>query len=132
MVEQSNEVLQSLLIVDDDAALCDTFERILQRYNYGTFKAKGGAEGLELYRAHANDIDLVLLDLTMPGVGGVEVFREMRSLRPDVRSILMSGYNEHDATQRFVGKGLAGFISKPFLITDLLTRIEEALDQAGA
>ena len=73
----------------------------------------------------------MLLDLTMPGVGGVEVFREMRSLRPDVRSILMSGYNEQDATQRFVGKGLAGFISKPFLITDLLTRIEEALDQAG-
>ena len=44
----------------------------------------------------------------------------------------MSGYNEQDATQRFVGKGLAGFISKPFLITDLLTRIEEALDQARA
>ena len=74
----------------------------------------------------------MLLDLTMPGVNGIEVFREMRSLRPDVRSILMSGYNEQDATQRFVGKGLAGFISKPFLITDLLTRIEEALDQARA
>lgn len=118
---------RTVLIVDDDVAVRDTVQRILERYNYRTLKADQGDEGLRLYREHADEIVLVLLDLTMPGIDGVDVFREMRSMRPDVRSILMSGYNEQDATQRFVGKGLAGFLPKPFLVDDLLSKVEEVL-----
>ena len=97
--------------------MCDTAQRILERYNHKTLKAHGGTEGLRLYREHADEIALVLRDLTMPGMDGVEVFRQMRSMRPDARSIPMSGYNEQDPTQRFVGKGLAGFMPGPFLLT---------------
>jgi two-component system cell cycle sensor histidine kinase/response regulator CckA len=63
---------------------------------------------------HNEEIVCVLLDLTMPHMNGVEAFRGMRRIKPGVKVVLDSGYNEQDATQRFAGKGLAGFIQKPY------------------
>jgi len=65
------------------------------------------------------DICFVLLDLTMPHMDGEQCFRELRLLDPTVRVIMSSGYNEQDVTQRFVGKGLAGFIQKPYRLSEL-------------
>ena len=65
----------------------------------------------------------MLLDLTMPDMDGVETFQRLHQLDPRVKVILMSGYNEQDATQRFVGRGLAGFMSKPFLVSDLVDAV---------
>ena len=69
----------------------------------------------------------VLLDLTMPRMDGVEAFREMRLRRPEVPVLLMSGYNEQDAIQRFTGKGLAGFVRKPFETKSLAEKIATAI-----
>ena len=65
--------------------------------------------------------------MTMPHMDGEECFRELRHLDPTVRVLLTSGYNEQDATERFVGKGLAGFIQKPYRPADLLSKVEEVL-----
>ena len=65
-----------------------------------------------MFREHADEIVGVLLDLTMPHMDAEEAFREMRRLRPGIPVILCSGYNEQEATQRFAGKGLAGFVQK--------------------
>ena len=69
-----------------------------------------------------------MLDLTMPHMDGVETFREIRQVKPDAAVILMSGYNQQEAVQHFTGKGLAGFIQKPFPIATLLGRVREVLD----
>ena len=66
------------------------------------------------HAAHADEITCVILDLTMPHVDGEECYRELRRIRGDVRVILSSGYNEQEIAQRFAGKGLAGFIQKPY------------------
>ena len=66
----------------------------------------------------------------MPHLDGVETFREMRRLDPDVKVILSSGYNEQDSTQHFVGKGLAGFIQKPYNIAALRNKLKEALSDS--
>jgi CheY-like chemotaxis protein len=66
---------------------------------------------------------LVLLDLTMPGLEGQEVFRQIRHLRPEVPVVLMSGYNEQEAVAHFTGKNLAGFLQKPFTLEELAHRL---------
>jgi CheY-like chemotaxis protein len=71
---------------------------------------------------------LVLLDMTMPRMDGEETFRELRRIRPNVRAILSSGYNEQTATSRFAGKGLAGFIQKPYTLEQLTSEIRRVLE----
>ena len=83
----------------------------------------------ETFRTHADEIVCVLLDLTMPRVDGEEAFRELRRIRPDVTVVLCSGYNRQDATQRFAGKGLAGFIQKPYNTLELTKKLMEVLPQ---
>lgn len=84
-------------------------------------------EAVKVFLEHADEIACVLLDLTMPHMDGEEAFREIRRLRPGVKVVLCSGYNEQDATQRFAGSGLAGFIQKPFTLGTLKATLVEIL-----
>jgi CheY-like chemotaxis protein len=79
------------------------------------------------FRAHVDEIRAVLLDMTMPHVNGQEVFKRMRRIRKDVPIILSSGYNEQDAIARFSGRGLAGFIQKPYQIHVLTKKLSQIL-----
>jgi CheY-like chemotaxis protein len=88
--------------------------RPLQRRGCRTLEAKDGREALEVFRQFANEITLVLLDLTMPYMNGEEVLRELQIIVPDVRVLLSSGFNEVGAVRRFTGKGLADFLQKPY------------------
>jgi DNA-binding NtrC family response regulator len=72
----------------------------------------------------------VLLDLTMPILGGEQCFRELRRIRKDVVVVLSSGYNEQELIARFAGKGFAGFIQKPYRLEYLNTKLQEALKKA--
>jgi PAS domain S-box-containing protein len=118
----------TILIVDDDEGVLDVAKTMLQRNGHTVLTAVDGRQGVELYRRHADEIDLVLLDMTMPQMDGEEAFGELRRIRSDVRVILSSGYSEQDATNRFAGKGLAGFIQKPYRSAKLLDKVREALD----
>ena len=69
---------------------------------------------MALVQEHRSAVALVLMDMTMPKMNGEEAFRAIRSLEPTLPVILCSGYNEQEAVQRFLGKGLAGFLQKPF------------------
>jgi PAS domain S-box-containing protein len=105
---------QIVLIVDDEEAVRSTARNTLQRRGYRTLDARDGREGLEVFRQFAHEIALVLLDLTMPYMNGEEVLRELKIINPDVRVLLSSGFNEVEAVRRFTGKGLAGFLQKPY------------------
>jgi FixJ family two-component response regulator len=74
----------------------------------------------------------VLLDLTMPRLGGAEAFSQIRAIRPAMPVVLMSGFNEADASGRFGGKGLAGFLEKPFSPQDMRRVVEDALRPGAA
>jgi signal transduction histidine kinase/CheY-like chemotaxis protein len=103
------------LIVDDEETILEIAGMILEEMGFELLKASDGQQGVELFQQHHEAIALVLLDMTMPKMDGVEAFREMQRIDPKVKVILSSGYNEQDATNRFAGKGLAGFIQKPYL-----------------
>ena len=117
----------TILIVDDEEAICDVGKAMLEHLNFDVLTALDGREGVKVFREHAGEIACVLLDLTMPNMNGEQTFRELRRINAHARVILSSGYNEQDATQHFTGKGLAGFIQKPFTIATLGEKLREVL-----
>jgi len=117
----------TVLIADDEEVVCAVARQMLERLGFSVLTAPDGREAMKVLREHADEIVCVLLDLTMPHLDGEETFREMRRRHPDVRVILCSGYNEQDATQRFAGKGLAGFIQKPFNMAVLKEKLIDVL-----
>ena len=118
----------TVLVVDDEASVLEVTTKMLGRCGLVTLTARDGIEALEIFRDRRDDISLIILDMTMPRMDGEETFRELRALAPDVRVILTSGYNEQDATNRFVGKGLAGFMQKPFTLGGLRRRLQELME----
>ena len=117
----------AVLVVDDEETVRTLAKRMLERTGFSVFLAADGVEGVNVFRNHADEIGCILLDLTMPHMDGEEAFRELRKLRDDVPIIMSSGYNEQEVTQRFVGKGLAGFIQKPYERLALLNTIRQVL-----
>jgi len=117
-----------VLVVDDEASIRSVAALMLENAGYKTLQAADGIEGVEALKAHRDEVDCVLLDMTMPRMGGEEAFTEMRRIRPDLRVVLSSGYNQQTATQRFTGKGLAGFVQKPYTPDNLLIALDKVLN----
>ncbi len=101
------------LVVDDEADVRELVEIMLGRFGFQVLAAEDGNQGVEAFRKHADQIDVVLLDLTMPGMGGEEALAEIRRIRPDQRVVLMSGYNEEFVASRFAD-AISSFVQKPF------------------
>jgi PAS domain S-box-containing protein len=114
----------TILVVDDEDVVRQTARHTLQRYGYQVVLASDGAEAVECYRGRPDAISLVLLDLTMPVMSGEETLGHLQTVNPRVRVLLTSGYNEIEAVQRFAGKGLAGFIQKPYTASALAQKVK--------
>jgi CheY-like chemotaxis protein len=113
----------TILLVDDEENVLALAARMLENLGFTALTAADGVQAVELYRERRKEIDLVLMDLTMPRMDGAEAFDELRRLDPDVRVILASGYAMDDMSSRFGGKKPSAFIEKPFT----LDRLREAL-----
>jgi len=116
----------TVLVIDDEETVLDVTRKILEKLGFDVKTACDGFAALELFRQHADSIDVVILDLTMPKMGGEEALRNLHRIRADVPVILTSGYNEQEVSSRFVGKGLAGFIQKPFQTSSLIRVLRDA------
>ena len=118
------------LIVDDEETVRTVAARMIVRLGFNVLLAADGREAMEKFRADPARFAFVLLDLTMPHLDGEETFRQMRQLNPGVRVILTSGFNQQEAINRFTGKGLAGFIQKPFELSNLTQIIGTVVGKA--
>ena len=121
-----------MLVIDDDETVRMVTSLMLESYGFQVLTAADGQAGVELYRTHAAQIRAVVLDYTMPLMDGEEVFHEVRRIRPAARVLLVSGYNELDATNRFAGKGLAGFLQKPFTCEIFKDKLRSILPECEA
>ena len=121
-----------VLVADDDDAVRLVCERALTRVGYRVTPARDGAEAVARFAEEPTAFDAVVLDLTMPELGGTEVFAQLKAMRADVLVILMSGYNEHEAVAHFARDGLAGFLAKPFSTQDLVAAVDAVLAPASA
>ncbi|MDX8410061.1 MAG: response regulator [Mariprofundales bacterium] len=117
----------TVLVIDDDETVREILAAMLEMLGFSVLSAEDGDVGIACYQKQPQAIDLVITDLTMPHMGGEEVFTELRRCNPAARVILCSGYDEADASLRFSGKGLAGFLHKPFKMEDLRRITHQAL-----
>ena len=127
----SNEGGGTVLLVDDEDAVRDIGMRLLEQAGFAVVGAADGCEAVDYYREHCDDISCVLLDLTMPRMGGEETFQELRKIRDDVRVVLSSGFTEQEVVGRFAEEGICGFVQKPYRFEELVAEVEAAA-RAGA
>lgn len=117
----------TILVVDDEEMVRDLCKSMVERFGYRVLTAADGVEAIAVFREHGQEISCVILDLTMPKKDGMATFDELLSIREDVKVIISSGYDEQDISQRFLGKGLAGIIKKPYQLESLGNELKKVL-----
>jgi PAS domain S-box-containing protein len=128
----SGEILRgkgTLLLVDDENIILEVLEKTLTYTGYRVITAQGGEEAVEVYKKNQEQIDLVLLDMIMPGMNGGKVFDLLREINSEVKVILSSGYSIAGEASKIMARGCNGFIQKPFGIKELSQKIREILDK---
>jgi len=108
----------TVLLVDDEETIREIGSEMLRELGFQVVTANNGRHALEIFRER-DDISIVILDLTMPQMDGEQAFKELRRIRPGIRVIMSSGYNEQEVTQKLAGEGLAGFIQKPYKLSTI-------------
>jgi PAS domain S-box-containing protein len=117
----------TVLVVDDEEVIRDVASRLLQVLGFQAILAREGEEAVARLQESGANIRLILLDLTMPRMGGEETFRQLIRVRPDIPIILMSGYPEPEVMGRFSETGLAAYLQKPFRLPALVEVIRRVL-----
>ncbi len=117
-----------ILLVDDEPSILETGAALLQRLGFEVRTARDGQEAVECLEADPGGLDAVLMDLTMPRLDGREAFLRLRALRPDLKVILTSGYDERESLRDLAGQGLAGFLQKPYRFQELSAALQAALN----
>lgn len=116
-----------VLLVDDEEMVLRLTGTILERNGYRVITALNGHIGIEQVRDYREQLALVILDLVMPVMGGVQAFAGIKAIAPRLPVILMTGYDPHESAGRFEEGALAGFIHKPGLVPDLLRTVKAAM-----
>ena len=119
---------ENILLVDDEPNVLAVGKAILESLGYSVYAAKNGKEALALYKEKMSEIDLIVLDMIMPGFSGSKLFDCIRELNPSARVILSSGYSLNGQARQIMNRGCDGFIAKPFSITDISRKIREVLE----
>ncbi len=123
----------TILVVDDEQFITEITKEWLDELGYQVIEAPSGTAAVEIYRENRRTIDLVILDVVMPGMDGGETFERLQAIDPDVRVLLTSGYGYNKRAEEIVRRGCLGFISKPYNIIQLSEKIDKILGQsAGA
>lgn len=122
----------TVLVIDDEELVRGMAKQALEHYGYSVLLAEDGGRGVEAFRREADRIKCVVLDMTMPVMSGEETLARIRAVRSDIPVILSSGFNEVEAVRRFEGKGLAGFLQKPYQVATLAKTVKSVLGNWGA
>jgi CheY-like chemotaxis protein len=122
-------VAKTVLLVDDEEIIIGVGRQMLEKLGFSVLTAKNGKEALDVYKNHQNNIDIVVLDMIMPGMGAAETYDELQSLNPTIKVLLSSGYGADQQTSELLGRGFSGFIQKPFNMQSLSEKIAEILNR---
>ncbi len=120
---------ETILLVDDETTIIDVCEEMLSTLGYNILTANNGRDALKIYEGNKGKIDLVILDMIMPGFSGSETFEQLRLIDPEVRVMLSTGYIISDQVKNLMAKGCRGFIQKPFHMEELSEKIREVLEK---
>ena len=116
-----------ILVVDDEELLRDVACKLLKHLGYQVVTCEDGLQACEYYERHQREVDLVIVDMIMPKVGGAECFRSLKKINPDVRAVLSTGYSLNETAQQLLDEGMVGFIQKPYQLSQLSEVMAKAL-----
>ncbi len=119
----------TVLLVDDEAMVLDVGVKVLERLGYTVLQAKGGREAVGVYEQNQDKIDMVILDMIMPDIGGGETYDKIKVINPNVKILLSSGYSIDGQAKEILARGCNGFIQKPFTMKELSQNISKVLDK---
>jgi DNA-binding response OmpR family regulator len=120
---------EAILLLEDEDRLRNVAERLLKKVGYRVLAAPDGAQGLALYRAHRAELDLVVTDLMMPRLGGMQLYEMLRLEGETVKVLFMSGYPEQLLRERASRDAAVAFVTKPWTVNELLKEIRALLDR---
>ncbi|MDY6954904.1 MAG: response regulator, partial [Thermodesulfobacteriota bacterium] len=126
---QVSQGTETVLLVDDEVMIMEVGKEMLTALGYTVIEAENGKEAVELYKGNMDKIDMVILDLIMPGMGGGEVYDRLQEMDPKVRVLLSSGYSKDDWANEIIERGCHGFIQKPFNVEELSSKLREILER---
>ena len=119
---------ETVLLVDDQDMILTVGEEMLKAIGYEVVTAQDGTEAVDIYKTRGKEIDIIILDMVMPSMGGGEAFDRLKAFDPGVKVILSSGYSIDGHASEIIERGCSGFIQKPFSISELSQKIREVLD----
>ena len=129
MADEISKGTETVLIVDDEHRVLNVGKKMLESMGYEVLLATDGKEAVEVYRKHCKEIDLVILDMVMPGMGGGESYDRMKAIDPGIKVLLASGYSIDGEASEILNRGCDGFIQKPFNINEISGKIREIMDE---
>lgn len=118
-----------ILVVDDDLSIRELAGDILTHFGYEILFAVDGLDAISVFEKYSSKINLVLLDIMMPKMNGQEAYQAIYQLNPKMKFIFSSGYSQNEAIEKLVNSGRAGFIAKPYHVTDFILKIQTALKE---
>lgn len=118
----------TLLLADDEQSIRCLGRDMLETLGFDVLTACDGRDAVEIFERHREEIVCVLLDLTMPELDGEQTFRVLRAMKPDLRVVMSSGYNELEVSRKFLDAGLCGFIQKPYKLIEVSRKLQEVLE----
>jgi len=133
--DQEGEILrgpETVLLVDDENMIIEVGAEILEALGYNVLTARNGPEAIEVFRANKDSVDIVVLDMIMPGMGGGDAYDQLREVDPDVKVLLSTGYSLRGEASEILKRGCNGFIQKPFNIKMLSQKLREILDSTSS
>jgi two-component system, cell cycle sensor histidine kinase and response regulator CckA len=119
----------TVFLVDDEDVILEVGRVMLEAMGYQVLIAKGGEEAIEVYKKNLDEIDIVVLDMVMPNMGGGEAYGRMKEINPDINVLLSSGYSIDGEATKILERGCNSFIQKPFNMAELSAKIREVLDK---
>ncbi len=118
---------ETILVVDDERIIIEVTSEMLTEIGYNVLTARSGEEALAVYGENQGRIDLVILDMIMPGMGGGATFDRLKAVNPDIKVILSSGYSINGQAGAIMARGGKAFLQKPYRLVDLSRKIREVL-----
>jgi CheY-like chemotaxis protein len=128
-VTETVKGMETILLIDDELVNLEVSGELLESLGYRVYMAGGGQEGLAIFAEKRDEIDLVILDMVMPGLSGGETFDRLRETNPKIKVLLCSGYSINGQAQNIMDRGCNGFIQKPYKMNHLSQKIRELLDK---
>ena len=117
----------TILLVDDEAIVIGVGKQMLEKLGFSVLTATSGQEAVDVFKINKDRIDLVVMDMIMPGMGAGDTYDELRVLDPEIKVLLSSGYGVDEQTNEVLQRGCNGFIQKPFNMQLLSQKIEDIM-----